>query len=58
MALVTLSERLSRIEARLAEVDLKVIRVSQYAEQTQRMHHDAIVRLAKLAGEDGWPAQR
>ena len=55
--LVTLSDRLARIEARLAQLELTLQRVSAYAESTERMNHAAISRMSsKLLGQP-WPAK-
>lgn len=55
--LVTLSDRLDRIEARLAQLELNLQRVSAYAESTERMSHAAISRLSsKLLGQP-WPGK-
>ena len=55
--LVTLSDRLARIEARLAQLELTLQRVSAYAESTERMNHAAISRLSsKLLGQP-WPGK-
>lgn len=55
MGLVTLSDRLARIEARLTELSLLLSRLQSYAESTERMNHAAISRLSELTGNGLWP---
>lgn len=58
MPLVTLSERLLAMEARIATLELDLRRVREYAEMTNRMHHEAIVRLSTKLDGSLWPVQR
>jgi len=55
--LVTLSDRLARIEARLAQLDLALQRLAAYAESTERMNHAAISRLSTKVSGQPWPAK-
>jgi hypothetical protein len=54
--LLTLADRLTRIERELTELRLAVDRVRSYAEQTDRLHHEAIGRLSMCQSGRPWPA--
>jgi hypothetical protein len=53
--LMTIGEKLAAIYARLATLLLDIARVQRYAEQSDRLHHDAISHLSQRVFGSPWP---
>lgn len=55
--LSTAAERFLKLEARITMLELELRRLRHYAESSDRLHHEAIIRLSQQAGNRGWPPQ-